>query len=273
MTEVTELANGGETGVLPAEDHGLPRVPPDVMVAGPYHVAFSLRVREMTNLKKSTMTRLRLLAATARILEADGLANLKVTQIADAASAAHGTFYSYFPDKRVAVEAVLTAFAADVVGAIQWHGSAAHHGGNHYQGIRRSIVAIAASYRLNPGLSRCLWQLDDSGTAFEHVLQDINERCHQRVSASLLRRAGLPPSSGREATLITYALAAMVDEFLIQYYLRRDPVLRALGLADEEVVETLAFLWHRGAYGRDPDAADLSGKPHEKLLERLRGFR
>ena len=189
-----------------------PTVRPAVLLSRPYHAALQEAVEAAApDLRKAEATRLRLLAATARLLEEHGLARLKVTDIADGAGAAHGTFYSYFRDKRDAAEAVLTAFATDCIEAIG-AGSGASGTADAYASIRAAIAGIATTYRLNPGLSRCLWQLDDSGTAIEHVVQDINTRWHRRIADSLLRRAALPEAARREATVVAYALAAMVDD-------------------------------------------------------------
>lgn len=253
-----------------AEGDPLP-VPPAQMLARPYDRALAEAVDAAApTMRKAEATRQRLLAATARLLAERGLARLKVTDISDAATTAHGTFYRYFDDKRAAAEAVLTAFARDCVSAIEASGG----GPSAFGAIRHAIAAIATTYRLNPGLSRCLWQLDDSGTAFEHVLQDINARWHQRVADNLLRRTGRPDEARREATVMAYALAAMVDEFLIQFYLRRDSTLRALELSDEEIVDALSFLWHRAAFGRDPDGAAPGERArHGGLIGRLGAFR
>lgn len=250
-----------------------PTVRPAVLLSRPYHAALQEAVEAAApDLRKAEATRLRLLAATARLLEEHGLARLKVTDIADGAGAAHGTFYSYFRDKRDAAEAVLTAFATDCIEAIG-AGSGASGTADAYASIRAAIAGIATTYRLNPGLSRCLWQLDDSGTAIEHVVQDINTRWHRRIADSLLRRAALPEAARREATVVAYALAAMVDEFLIQHYLRRDPTLGALGLSDGEIVDALAFLWFRAAHGRDPERARPADAAGRRLLSRLGAFR
>jgi TetR/AcrR family transcriptional regulator, ethionamide resistance regulator len=44
----------------------------------------------------------------------------------------------------------------------------------------------------------------------------------------------------------------MIDEFLTQLYLRRDPALAALAGDEAAVADLLTELWCRGAYGSLP---------------------
>jgi len=51
-----------------------------------------------------------------------------------------------------------------------------------------------------------------------------------------------------------YALGGMIDEFLAQLYLRRDPALAGLAGDEAAVADLLTELWCRGAYGSLPQA-------------------
>src|ERR1700676_555108 len=48
-----------------------------------------------------------LVRAAREIFERDGFVSARITDIADRAGVAHGSFYSHFPDKRAALTAVL----------------------------------------------------------------------------------------------------------------------------------------------------------------------
>jgi AcrR family transcriptional regulator len=57
--------------------------------------------------ERGTRTRDALLTAARDVFERDGFAAARVTDIADGAGVAHGTFYTHFKDKREAFEAVV----------------------------------------------------------------------------------------------------------------------------------------------------------------------
>jgi AcrR family transcriptional regulator len=204
-------------------------------------------------LRKAERTRLRLLASIARQLS-DGteLAALRVADIVADAEFAHGTFYRYFPDLRSAVEALIGDFARFLRDRLAMARDGATGSRERVHG---ATLAYTRAFRANAGLMRCLISLAREDTAFARAFQELNQAWNRRMAAAIARHraAAAKPTPNSDALLPTaYALGGMIDEFLTQLYLRRDPALSHLVADEDAVAELLTELWCLGAYGRLP---------------------
>jgi TetR/AcrR family transcriptional regulator, ethionamide resistance regulator len=210
------------------------------------------RAAEAPGLGKTERTRLKLLAAIAARLSA-GIeeAALRVADIAAEAGLAHGTFYRYFADRRVAVGALV----ADFVRFLRDRLAESRDGppGSRAR-VRAATLTYIRLFRDNAGLMRCLMSLDNEGAGFRASFHDLNRAWNGRVAAAIAhRRDPVAEAAAVAATLPTaYALGGMIDEFLTQLYLRRDPALAALAGDEAAVADLLTELWCRGAYGSLP---------------------
>jgi TetR/AcrR family transcriptional regulator, ethionamide resistance regulator len=210
------------------------------------------RAAEAPGLGKTERTRLKLLAAIAARLSA-GIeeAALRVADIAAEAGLAHGTFYRYFADRRVAVGALV----ADFVRFLRDRLAESRDGppGSRAR-VRAATLTYVRLFRDNAGLMRCLMSLDNEGAGFRASFHDLNRAWNGRVAAAIAhRRDPVAEAAAVAATLPTaYALGGMIDEFLTQLYLRRDPALAALAGDEAAVADLLTELWCRGAYGSLP---------------------
>ena len=210
------------------------------------------RAAEAPGLGKTERTRLKLLAAIAARLSA-GIeeAALRVADIAAEAGLAHGTFYRYFADRRVAVGALV----ADFVRFLRDRLAESRDGppGSRAR-VRAATLTYIRLFRDNAGLMRCLMSLDNEGAGFRASFHELNRAWNGRVAAAIAhRRDPVAEAAAVAATLPTaYALGGMIDEFLTQLYLRRDPALAALAGDEAAVADLLTELWCRGAYGSLP---------------------
>lgn len=206
--------------------------------------------------RKSERTRLKLLAATAALLDAAGdPAALRVADIADRAGVAHGTFYRYFVDRPAAVEVVAAAFCDFLRTRL-----AAGRGGEE-AGADRARAATAAyvrAFRANAGLMRCLLDLGDDQAPLRARFEALNADWNAHTATAIARRRALrspaeaaPADERSMAALLptAYALGGMVDAFLAELYLRRNPALAAFATDEAAVVDLLTRLWHLGADG------------------------
>lgn len=217
-----------------------------------------LAAAEAPDLRRADRTRLKLLASMAKQLS-EGVehSDLKVAKVAAAAGVAHGTFYLYFPDMRAAVEVLISDF-----GIFLFEQLAQARSGTigSRERIRGAMFIYARAFRVNAGLMRCLVSVGRDSTVFRKTYQRLSEGWNKRVAASIARqRQGRFPSQNAlyEALLPTaYALGGMVDDFLIQLYLRQDPQLAALAGNDEAIADLLTDVWCHGAHG--PRSADIS---------------
>jgi TetR/AcrR family transcriptional regulator, ethionamide resistance regulator len=205
-------------------------------------------------LRKTERTRLRLLAAVAERLEAgDEQAALRVSDIAAAAGLAHGTFYRYFPDRSAAVEALLADFALHLRDSM----AAARDGApGSRERVEATTLAYLRQFRANLGLMRCLMDLGRDSAAFRARFHAFNRTWNGRVAATIARRraelSGRRPAPAAALLPTAYALGGMIDEFLSQLYLRRDPALKPLAGDETAVTALLTDLWCRAAYGNAP---------------------
>lgn len=204
------------------------------------------RTADRPGLRKTERTRLRLLAATAAALEAEQEpAALRVADITEGASLAHGTFYRYFPDRAEAVEALVGEFARflrEQLGTVQEGAPASR------ARVRAATLVYLRLFRANAGLMRCLMDLRRETAPFRERFHALNRDWNSKVASAIAARRGRGEPA--EALLPTaYALGGLVDEFLAQLYLRRDPALASLRTDESATAELLTDLWCRGAYG------------------------
>ena len=209
---------------------------------------------EAPDLRKTERTRLKLLAAAAALLADRGEpAALRVSDVADRAGVAHGTFYRYFADRIALVEALIEDFAR----FLRERMSKVREGA---PGSRPRVGATTLVYvrlfRDNPGLMRCLMGLGAESAAFRARFHALNRDWNYRVAAAIAaRRADVAherPAAPETLLPLAYALGGMIDEFLAQLYLRRDPALAALADDEPAVADLLSELWCRGAYSNGP---------------------
>lgn len=221
-----------------------------IAIASPDELDFAqvlLAAAEDQALRKVERTRSRLLASIAAALMAGTeRGELKVADVTQGAGLAHGTFYRYFTDMRGAVETLIEEFSGFVQSCI----AGARDGET---GSRERVLGATRLYarlfRRNAGLMRCLIGLNGETTSFAKSYQRLNRDWYGRVAAAIAKRRGAAPS--RDAFLpMAYALGGMIDEFLTQIYLRKDPALTHLANDEDAIAELLTELWCSGAYGR-----------------------
>ncbi len=213
-----------------------------------------LRAAEAPALRKSERTRLRLLAAiAARLASGDEPAALRVSDIAGEARLAHGTFYRYFTDRQEALEALIADFAR-----FQRERLAAIRDGAPGSPLRvhAATLEYVRLFRSNAGLMRCLMGLGPETAGFRARFHALNRDWNTRVAAAIAghraRLAGTPPAAKETLLPTAYALGGMIDEFLTQLYLRRDPALADLENDEAGIADLLTTLWCRAVYGAGP---------------------
>ncbi|HHZ09244.1 MAG TPA: TetR/AcrR family transcriptional regulator [Rhizobiales bacterium] len=202
-------------------------------------------------LRKTERTRLRLLAAIAAALNAGTPRGaLKVADVTRAAGLAHGTFYRYFEDMAGAIEALIESFARHVRERLA--GARQGEAGSRER-VRGTTLAYARLFRDNAPLMRCLIGLDAEGGPFARAYRELNRAWYGRMAAAIARRrarqAGGAQADPQSLLPTAYALGGMIDEFLTQVYLRRDPALAHLAADEAGIADLLTDLWWRGAYG------------------------
>lgn len=210
------------------------------------------RAAAETDRAKTDRTLLRLMAAlAAELTEQAGTSGLKVSSVTARAGLAHGTFYRYFADMGTAVEALIAAFAAHVRDTL----AAARAGepGSRAR-VHAATLAYAKLFRANPALMRCLIGLAGEATASGAAWRELNRAWNLRMAAAIARRraGGGPPLPAEAFLPVACALGGMIDAFLTELHLRRDPALEHLKDDEEAVADLLTDLWCAGADGGRP---------------------
>lgn len=205
-------------------------------------------------LRKVERTRLRLLAGIARqIAGGTEAAALRVADVTQEAGLAQGTFYRYFADLPSAIETLVHDFAAFLHERLA--GTRDGMTGSRAR-VHGATLIYARLFRANAGLMRCLIGVGGADTAFLRAFQQLNQSWNQRMAGAIARKRKklFGAQRKRAASLLprAYALGGMIDEFLTQLYLRRDPALASLRDDEAAVAELLTELWCLGAYGLLP---------------------
>jgi AcrR family transcriptional regulator len=133
---------------------------------------------------RGARTRTALVDAARRVFERDGFLTARVTDIADAAGVAHGSFYTYFPDKKAILAAVLAELQEEMLhpqlsrAALEDDPAGTIHDANR---------AYLESYRRNAGLMSLL---EDMAAIDGDFLQLRRERTEAFVArnARAIRR-------------------------------------------------------------------------------------
>lgn len=208
--------------------------------------------------QKTDRTRFRLLASMARqVMSGVDRRDLKVANVALDAGLAHGTFYRYFSDIRNAMDVLIEEFAQFV--RKQLSGAREGEPGTQSR-VHATMLVYARLYAENAPLMRCLVDLGTEPSAFAASYQKLNRAWYERMAQAITKRQAEFGTIGREARgdpiAFAYALGGMVDDFLAQVFLRREPALAHLAGAPEAIADLLTHLWMKAAYGVLPEGGN-----------------
>jgi AcrR family transcriptional regulator len=188
-----------------------------------------------------------LVQAAREIFERDGFVSARITDIADRAGVAHGSFYSHFPDKRAAFAAVLDEVQEEM---LQPGAAPTTDLSDPAEVIERANRAYLEAYQRN---ARLMVLLEQVATVDEDFLQLRMKRTDAfvRRNAKAIRRLQRAGQADPELdpSLASLAISAMVSR----------TAYATLGVGDRPVnldrlVATLNRLW-TNALRITPDAA------------------
>ncbi|WP_370946774.1 TetR family transcriptional regulator [Amycolatopsis sp. cg5] len=204
----------------------------------------------MNRKEKAAETELALKEAAKRVFAARGYLNTKITDITAEAGRAAGSFYNHFSSKEELLEALLVdmfaqgdehvaaddTHSADFTdrAAIRWHVAQHWH---FYREHRTELVALRQAALVNEDFARRLQRLVTEGSD------------HLRDHLAYIPQAGLTPAGPTD--LLVSAIASLLDQFAYTWLAAGgDGSGRALG--DDEAIDTLTSLLHRGLAGQTP---------------------
>ncbi|MHA6619545.1 TetR/AcrR family transcriptional regulator [Pseudonocardia sp. DLS-67] len=186
--------------------------------------------------------------AARRVFAERGYLNTKITDITAAAGRAAGSFYNHFASKDELLTALLTDMLEDDTAAtdprhdpdlsrraaVRWHVAAYWH---FYRRHLPEMVALREAATVSPEFGRRLREIVSADNA------------HMVGHLALVRAAGIPLPG--EPRLLVSAMNGMLDQFAYTWLAvggdgSRPPV------DDEEAIDTLTDLLHRGIAGTPP---------------------
>lgn len=209
--------------------------------------------------RKGERTRDRLQWAAACVLEDVGYRNMRISDICEIAEISPATLYLYYENKTELTEAVLTEF-------IQLVGRMAVSKGpfdDPFDAIHSSTKEMVEIFVANAGIMRCLIQLSEEVPSFAELWRTSNGRWYQRIAHSVSRRMGEEDAPSEDIILFAvYAVGGMVDQFLRDLFVFRNPslelLIRNVAPSLDDLSELLSIMWYRGIYGCNPPRHNVS---------------
>lgn len=201
-------------------------------------------------------TRVALIDAARTIFERDGFATARITDIAEAAGTAIGSFYTYFDSKDAIFKELVRAIADDFATPLP-----KDIGTDPFARIQAGNRNYVTLYRRH-GRILAVMQHRTFEDAELHELRQRNLRIFTERAERAIRRLQSDGRAARDVNprFAAMALSNMVHAFCYETFSFRDTA----EFDDDEIVDGLAALWSR-AIGLAPGA---TAKPNRRARAR-----
>ena len=192
-----------------------------------------------------------LLAAARRVFERDGFVTARITDIADEAGLAHGSFYSHFRGKEDALAAVLGEVGEEMLHPGPSLAAAPGDEADPVAVIHAANVAYLEAYRRNARLMALLEQVATVDERFAALRVERSEAFLARNARAIrrLQRAGLADPD-LDPDLASLALSTMVSRSAYAVF-----AVGRQSVSVGELAATLTRLW-ANALGLSADRQD-----------------
>lgn len=172
--------------------------------------------------ERGQRTRAALIAAARVVFERDGFVNARITDIAETAGVAHGSFYSYFMSKEEAFRAVIAELQAELT-ASRREGRSRSASSSVWEVVLDANRRYLKTWQKHTDLMR-LWEdvaiLDDEvQTMFDATRMAFVRRAEAAIAK--LQDDGLVDSK-IDTRVAAFALTAMISRFAYVWFTRRD---------------------------------------------------
>lgn len=194
---------------------------------------------------KGERTRATIRWATAAILESTGYASFSLDMVARKADVSRPSIYQYYANKRDCVLDVLSEFLTIVFQFVESTGKTRRAKPGDLltlvTDVNREYIAF---YRENAALVERVRELRQDIPELISLQQDVNRKWAERVAGRICKDGTLTP---KQALLTAYALESMIDDFLRELFVLKNPHLAGLNLSDEALAQALSGVWVRAA--------------------------
>jgi AcrR family transcriptional regulator len=207
-------------------------------------------VGSQPNSERGRRTRRQLLVAARQVFERDGFLDARVTDIAAAAGASHGSFYTYFESK-TDIFRTLCSEEMDVLYANTGSGESTGEEPDPVERIDRSNRRFVEIYKENAALLGLFEQVTAYDAEVRKLRMAVRERAVARAQRSIVKmqEAGLVDRD-LEPFHTASALVTMVNS-TVHFWL-----VVGEQFDEETLVRTLTQLWARALGLGRPDGVD-----------------
>jgi AcrR family transcriptional regulator len=212
--------------------------------------------------KRGKATRKRLKEAAILVLERHGYRNMRLQDVAEEADLNFSLFYHYFASKAELTYEILSEFVESFV-AVDTHNVVRR---DPFSAIYAANEIIANVYANSPGMMRCLVHFDEEESKFSDIFRTASLDWHTKIAKSMHKRFPEIPADEQTLLLVAYALGGMVDNFLFERFVDRNPVLVAAFPDPSSAARFLAIIWYRTVYLTNPESDQLGNFVNLELL-------
>ncbi|MGV0835112.1 TetR/AcrR family transcriptional regulator [Mycolicibacterium thermoresistibile] len=177
-----------------------------------------------------------LLDAARKVFARDGFADARITDIADAAGAAHGSFYRYFDSKEEIFIALLRELVEELRRPVR--SEPAERPKNSYERILRANRIYLEAYRANRALMIVWEQVATLNDHVEQLRREASDRFVARIERAIVRwQADGVADPALDPAYAAAALTGMLSNFAYRTSVR-DPEFDV-----DTAAEQLSLLW------------------------------
>ena len=198
------------------------------------------RGTEVDLLRKGERTRFALKSAAARLLEEKGYDRFSTGDVSDYADVTRTAFYNYFPSKQALVLELLEDFLSFLRLSLR----PSRKGMDPSDSVLQVNLAYVRFFSVNARVILSIQHLRRTLSGAERQHFDLNDWWARKVAQVIMQSGGTQNGKHSRLALATaYALEAMVDGFLTELYVRKNPNLVALDLTEAEVAKVVSDVW------------------------------
>lgn len=208
------------------------------------------RSAQVDLLRKGERTRFALKSAASRLLEEKGYDRFSTGDVSDYADVTRTAFYNYFPSKQALVLELLEDFLTFLRLSLK----PVRRSRDPAAAVLETNLAYVRFFSVNAQVILSIQHLRRALSGAERQHFDLNDWWARKVAQVIMQSSGQQDGTRSRFALATaYALEAMVDGFLTELYVRKNPNLVALKLSEEEVAKILSDVWNgaTGLQGKD----------------------
>jgi AcrR family transcriptional regulator len=216
--------------------------------------------------KRGIATRKRLKEAAILVLERHGYRNMRLQDVADEAGMNFSLFYHYFASKTELTHEILEEF----VESFNTVGNRSVSQQDPFSAIYEANFTVANFYANSPGLMRCLVHFDEEESKFSDIFRAVSLDWHKKIAKGMHRRFPEIPADEQTLLMVAYALGGMVDNFLFERFVDRNPVLVEAFPNPSNAAHFLSIMWYRAVYLMNPTIDQLEDFSNLEFLSLVR---